>query len=141
MKSEFSATSFAICISKISHVLSFSVKLIYQFSYLIYCFFCFLDALKKASNKKESRKKMKIVEVLQQASYRRKSLRLRILAFDLVFVGSNNTDFNFIFCYYRLFSKSQFSGVLLKYIKLWVAICIFPCNMWVIRKIGCFMWK
>ena len=27
------------------------------------------------------------------------------LDFDLGFVGQNNTDFNFIFCYYRLFSK------------------------------------
>ena len=34
-----------------------------------------------------------------------------ILGFDLAFVGQNNTDFNFIFCYYRLFSKSQFSGI------------------------------
>ena len=34
-------------------------------------FFCSLDAMKKASKKKEARIKMEIVEVLQQASYRR----------------------------------------------------------------------
>ena len=33
---------------------------------------CSLDALKKSSKKKESGIKKKIVEVLQQASYRRK---------------------------------------------------------------------
>ena len=38
------------------------------FLYLI----CSLDAMKKASKKKEARIKMEIVEVLQQASYRRK---------------------------------------------------------------------
>ena len=38
------------------------------FLYLI----CSLDAVKKASKKKEARIKMEIVEVLQQASYRRK---------------------------------------------------------------------
>ena len=37
------------------------------FLYLI----CSLDAMKKASKKKEARIKMEIVEVLQQASYRR----------------------------------------------------------------------
>ena len=35
---------------------------------------CFLDALKMSSKKKEIRKKKEIVEVLQQASYRRKRL-------------------------------------------------------------------
>ena len=34
-----------------------------------------LDALKKASKKKETRIKKEIVEMLQQASYRRKRLR------------------------------------------------------------------
>ena len=34
-----------------------------------------------------------------------------ILGIDLVFVGQNNTGFNFIFCYYWLFSKSQFSEI------------------------------
>ena len=33
---------------------------------------CSLDALKKASKKKETRIKMEVVELLQQASYRRK---------------------------------------------------------------------
>ena len=46
------------------------MKLICQFVYLIYCF-CSLDALKKALKKKETRIKMEIVEVLQQASYGR----------------------------------------------------------------------
>ena len=43
--------------------------------------------MKKASKKKETRIKMEIVEVLQQASYRRKRLDDEILDFDLVFVG------------------------------------------------------
>ena len=62
------------------------MKLIYQFLYLIIVF-CYLDALKTASKKKETRIKMEIVEVLQQASYRRKRLDDEILDFDLVFVG------------------------------------------------------
>ena len=33
---------------------------------------CYLDALKKSSKKKETRIKKEIVEVLQQASYRRR---------------------------------------------------------------------
>ena len=37
--------------------------------------FCSLDPLKKFSKKKETRIKKKIVEVLQQASYRRKRWR------------------------------------------------------------------
>ena len=45
--------------------------------------FCSLDAVKKAPNKKETRIKMEIVEVLQQACY----LRQRSGCFDLVFVG------------------------------------------------------
>ena len=34
-----------------------------------------------------------------------------ILSFDFRFVGYKNTDFDFIFSYYRLFSKSQSSGI------------------------------
>ena len=52
----------------------FLVKLIYQFLYLIYMVICSLDALKKTSRKKEMRRKRDIVEVLQQASYRRKRI-------------------------------------------------------------------
>ena len=37
--------------------------------YFSFIAFCSLDALKKASKKKETRIKMEIVEVLQQASY------------------------------------------------------------------------
>ena len=77
---------------------------------------CSLDTLKESSKKKETRIKKKIVKVLQQASYRKKRTAIRncndeVLGFDLVFVGYNKTDFNFIFCYYWLFSKSQFSGI------------------------------
>ena len=55
------------------------MKLIYQFLYLIYCF-CSLDAVKKASKKKETRIKMEKVEVLQQASYRRQIGMMKFLA-------------------------------------------------------------
>ena len=48
--------------------------------------------------------------VLQQASYRRQSRDDEILGLDLVFAGQNNTDFNVIFCYYQLFSKSTFQA-------------------------------
>ena len=34
-----------------------------------------------------------------------------ILGFDFVFVGLNNIDFNFISCYYWLYSKNQLSGI------------------------------
>ena len=56
---------------------------------------CSFDALEKSSKKKETRAKKEIVEVLQQASYRRKrrgKLKMKdrddeIVGFDLVFVG------------------------------------------------------
>ena len=63
---------------------------------------CSLDALKKFLKKKETSIKKETVDVLQQRN------RYDENGFDLVFVGYNNTDFNFIFCYYWLFSKSQF---------------------------------
>ena len=69
---------------------------------------CSLDALKNSPKKKEARIKKEIVEVLQQASYRERDQDDEIFGFDLGVVGYNNTDFNFIFCYYRLFSKSHF---------------------------------
>ena len=50
---------------------------------------------------------MEIVEVLQQASYRR-DRDDEIHGFDLVFVGQNNTDFNVIFCYAGCFQKVNF---------------------------------
>ena len=40
--------------------------------YISFMVICSLDALKKSSKKKEARIKKEIVEVLQQASYRRK---------------------------------------------------------------------
>ena len=55
--------------------------------------------MKKASKKKETRTKMEILELLQQASYRDRDRNDEILDFDLVFVGLNNTDLNVIFCY------------------------------------------
>ena len=73
--------------------------------------FCSLDALKKASKKKEARIKMETVEVLQQTSYVERDGDDEILGFGFVFVGQNNTDFNIIFFYYWLFSKSHFSGI------------------------------
>ena len=67
---------------------------------------------------------MEIVEVLQQPSYRKKRImKLKdrndeFLGFDLVFVDQNITDFNFIFCYYWLFSKIEFPGISISYMKL-----------------------
>ena len=43
--------------------------------YISFIVFCFLDALKKSSKKKEIKIKMETVEVLQKASYRRKRWR------------------------------------------------------------------
>ena len=56
-------------------------------------FICSLDALKKSSNKKETRIKKETVEVLQQASYRRKRVgnqkigMIKFLAFVLYFLA------------------------------------------------------
>ena len=72
---------------------------------------------------------MEIVEVLKQVVTVERDRDDEILGFDFVFVDQNNTDFNVIFCYYQTFSKSQFSGTQLTYIKLWVAICILVCVM------------
>ena len=47
------------------------MKPIYQF-FISFIVFCSLDALKKASKKKETKMKMEIVEMLQQPSYHRK---------------------------------------------------------------------
>ena len=61
--------------------------------------------------------KKKIVEVLQQPNYRKKKDRKlkdrndKILGFGLVFVGCYNTDFNFIFYHYWLFSKIEHSRI------------------------------
>ena len=69
---------------------------------------CSLDALKESSKKKETKIKKEIVEVSQQASYRKKRTgKKKIGMTKLVFVGYNSTDFNFIFCYYWLFLKRQ----------------------------------
>ena len=73
--------------------------------------FCSLDALNKASKKKEARIKMETVEVLQQTNHVERDRDDEILGFGFVFVGQNNTDFNVIFFYYWLFSKSHFSGI------------------------------
>ena len=66
---------------------------------------CSLDSLKRSSKKKEARIEKEIVVLLEKVRNN------EILGLDLVFVSENNTDFNFIFCYYWLFSKSQFSGI------------------------------
>ena len=49
--------------------------------------FCSLDALKKSSKKKDTRIKKEIVEVLRQASYRRRDRDDEVLGFDLGLVG------------------------------------------------------
>ena len=49
--------------------------------------FCSLDALKKSSKKKETGIKKKIVEVLQQASYRKSDRDDEIRGFELGFVA------------------------------------------------------
>ena len=54
--------------------------------YISFIDFCSLDAVKKASKKKETRINMEIVEVLQQTSLER-DRDDDTLGFDLVFVG------------------------------------------------------
>ena len=50
--------------------------------------FCSLDAVKKALKKKETRGKMEIVEVLQQASYRRKIGMMKLLDYWMTLMSS-----------------------------------------------------
>ena len=63
------------------------MNIIYQFLYLSLTVFCSLDALKKSSNKKETRIKKEIVEVLQQASTVGIDQDDEFLGFDLRFVS------------------------------------------------------
>ena len=93
---------------------SISVRLIYQFLHLIYgylffrCFEKFLEE-ERNENKERNSRSVTIRQLPQKED--RKDRDDEILGFDLAFVGQNNTDFNFIFCYYQLFYKSQFSGI------------------------------
>ena len=93
---------------------SISVRLIYQFLHLIYgylffrCFEKFLEE-ERNENKEGNSRSVTIRQLPQKED--RKDRDDEILGFDLAFVGQNNTDFNFIFCYYWLFYKSQFSGI------------------------------
>ena len=48
---------------------------------------CYLDALKRSLKRREKRLKKEKLEMLQQASYRRKSLDDEILGCELSFVG------------------------------------------------------
>ena len=57
-----------------------------QFLYLIYGYL-FFRCLEKVFEEKKARIKKEIVEVLQQASYRRKRSDDEIRGFDLGFVG------------------------------------------------------
>ena len=90
-----------------------SVKLIYQFLCLIYGFLfftCLGKVFKKEMNynKEGDSEKEKCYGELVTVERDRNA---GTLDFELGFVGQNNTDLNFISCYYRLFSKSQFSGI------------------------------
>ena len=73
--------------------------------------FCSLDTLKKPLKKKETNIEKEISRCYNKLVTVERDWYDEILDFDLRFVGYNNTDFNFIFCYYRIFSKSQFSGI------------------------------
>ena len=67
--------------------------------------FCSLDALKKSLRRKNKDKEWnKLVTVERDWDN-------EMLGFDLGFIGYKNADFDFIFSYYRLFSKSQSSGI------------------------------
>ena len=76
---------------------------------------CSLDVLKKSLKKKDTRIKKEIVEVLQQASYRRKKTRnkkfgmMKFLALTLYLLA--RITLACIICYYWLFSKNQYSGI------------------------------
>ena len=73
--------------------------------------FCSLDTFKKPLKKKETNIEKEISRCYNKLVIVERDWYDEILDFDLRFVGYNNTDFNFIFCYYRIFSKSQFSGI------------------------------
>ena len=92
------------------------MKLIYHFFYLIngYLFFRCLEKVFKKERNENIKGNSGGVTTSQLRSKEDGKLRDRndeIRGFDLVFVGQNNTYFNFIFCNYWLFSKSQFSGI------------------------------
>ena len=93
---------------------SISVRLIYQFLHLIYgylffrCFGKFLEE-ERNENKEGNSRGVTIRQLPLKED--RKDRDDEILVFDFAFVGQYNTDFNFIFCYYWLFYKSQFSGI------------------------------
>ena len=106
------ASRYILALHHLLHLLRFvlfciSVKLIYQFLYLIYGFLfftCLEKVFKKEinNNKEGDSEKEKCYSKLVTVERHRHA---GTLDFDLGFVGQNNTDFNFIFCYYRLFSK------------------------------------
>ena len=66
---------------------------------------CCLDGMKvfeeeRNENKKGNNPGVTTRQVPQKEERKLKDRNDEILGFDLVFVGQNNTDFNFIFCYY-----------------------------------------
>ena len=61
----------------------------------------------KNENKKENSRGLTTSQLLQKEDRKVKDQDAKVLGFDLLFVGSNN----FIFRYYWLFSKIQFSGI------------------------------
>ena len=79
---------------------------------------CSLDVLKKSSKKKETRIKKEMSRCCNKLVTVERDRGDEILGFDLLFVGWSDTNFNFIFWYCWLFSKSQFSGIQFSYIKL-----------------------
>ena len=90
---------------------SISVKLIYQFLYLVndYLFFRCLEKVfeeERNENRKRISQGVTTSQLPQKENRKVKNRNDKILGFDLVFVGQNSTDFNVIFCYYCLFSKS-----------------------------------
>ena len=76
---------------------------------------CSLDAFEEEERKENKKGKSRGVTTsynIQQKGYRKvKDRDDEILGFDFVFGGYNNIDFNFISCYYWLFSESQFAGI------------------------------
>ena len=97
---------------------SISVKLIYQFLYIINGYLFFICLEKVFEKERKENKKGNFRGVTVKKDRKLKDWNDGIIGFDLVFVGQDNADLNFIFCYYRLFSKMEFSGIQLSYMKL-----------------------
>ena len=107
--------------------------------YISFMVICSLDALKKFSKLKEVRIKMETIA--WHKAHCKKRWGDEILGFDLRFVMARITlTLILSFAIIGSFQRVNFQRFNLC-IKIWLTICILVWVMWVIWKIGCFMWK